>query len=139
MIQFYDKEITPLKFHKFFLYIYIPLAVIFSIWQAVDLCCTGDLKALGFAIEFGYALLNIIFCMLFFVGALHWKKYAWYALAGCLGLSLLFAAAQIALYAVLLPEFIIVALYEQLPNVFVLVISFIYYLKRRNLFDGKKM
>ena len=78
MKQFTDYNSTPLKFHKFFHYIWTPLFFVSSfIIMLGDIAEYSSFNHIT-AVNVTYAILNCILIGCYFVGFFRWKLYSWY-------------------------------------------------------------
>ena len=135
MKKYTDHNSTPLKFHKFFHYVWTPITLLVSIILLFILFRGFSYNNVGSAVYVTFSVLNFALTAAYFIGFFRWKKYAWYCLfAQLISEAVLYTAALI-LSVFILPQYI--------STVIGVLIGFsirgipmgIYYYKRRGLFS----
>lgn len=135
MKKYTDHNSTPLKFHKFFHYVWTPITLLVSIILLFTLFRGFSYNNVGSAVYVTFSVLNFALTAAYFIGFFRWKKYAWYCLfAQLISEAVLYTAALI-LSVFILPQYI--------STVIGVLIGFsirgipmgIYYYKRRGLFS----
>ena len=103
MKQFTDFYSTPLKFHKFFHYVWTPVLFAGSL-----LVIPGQLTAVSYnpytAARLAYGILNCCLIAAYFIGFFRWKLYSWYCLFVQMAAEILFAAGTYILYVAVVPH-----------------------------------
>lgn len=129
-MKFYTRELTPLRFHKLYHWVIMPINIIYIIYLLAEMFVSGKVSTLTVI----YNGLLLLACAAAFIGCFKFRKYAWWAIMGGFVLEIFYSAYFIALYAVILPEQVMVAV-NQVGWRFVAVIMMgVYYYKRRPLF-----
>ena len=135
MKKYTDHNSTPLKFHKFFHYVWTPITLLVSIILLFALFRGFSYNNVGLAVYVTFSVLNFALTAAYFIGFFRWKKYAWYCLFAQLISEAVLYTATLILSVFILPQYI--------STVIGVLIGFsirgipmgIYYYKRRGLFS----
>ena len=128
--NYYTKELTPLKFHKFYHYVLTPLNILNVIYMLASMFANRQFSTLVLV----YDLLLLASCILTFVGCFKFKKYAWWAIMAGFVLEIFYSIYFVTYYAVTAPQFIIDALSQVGWRFAFVIVMGIYYFKRKPLF-----
>lgn len=134
MKQYYDKESTPLAFHKFFWFISLPIGFVVSIIRAASELSGILYFNWLYAVDIMYYAISMTLMFACFVGFFRWKPYAWHGIITLFSIGVLYNIYVIICWALYLPDYIGTALGEFLGIVIFYVLAGIYYIKRRPLF-----
>jgi len=134
MKMYHDRETTPLKFHKFYRFVYLPYEIYLVISGIIGIISGIEYFHFSYVISLTYNLAVLICLITCLVGIKAWKLYAWKALITSRIILLTFGALLLWLAFVLSPKHIPVQIELFLSNLVKSVPILIYYLKRRNLF-----
>lgn len=134
MEQYYSKTGTPLKFHKFFWYVLLPLNFIstaITFYQEFSVMTEFSWLYAVDGVFFTLALLLMMAC---FIGFFGWKPYAWYSVMAFLGLLVVSGIGTVAVYAAYDPDQLPFAGGQLLAAILEAALIGKYYRKRRPLF-----
>lgn len=134
MEKYYQIEGTPLKFHKFFWYVSLPLGalkILNSLFTDVP-TLSYLLGAYIFFIILYVA--DIVLRIMCFLGFSLWKPYSWYAVMGLLGMNFFSILLVIALYIIYIPSELANELRSTSVSFIYSIFVSIYYIKRKPLF-----
>ncbi|MEL7658911.1 MAG: zinc-ribbon domain-containing protein [Bacillota bacterium] len=134
MEQYYIKEETPLKFHKFFWYVSLPLGFLVLIGSMISEIREIVFFSWLYAIDIGYYVIALTLMLVCFIGFFEWKSYAWYGVMIYLSVIVLYNLIGVIIYAVYLPDEIGTAIGQLLGILIYAILVGIYYKKRRPLF-----
>ena len=137
------KETTPLKFHKFIWFVWMPLSflvAVYTAWEAIwelwKICFeTTEIVVELFFIFVSGCLIEIPFVVLpilVFIGFFRWKKYAWYILM-FLSLSNVICSSGLILFRMEYYE--LSAMLGKVSGIAIDIIILFYYWNRRVLFN----
>ena len=135
MKKYTDHNSTPLKFHKFFHYVWTPITLLVSIILLFTLFSGFSYNNVGSAVYVTFSVLNFALTAAYFIGFFRWKKYAWYCFFAQLISEAVLYTATLILSVFILPQYT--------STVIGVLIGFsirgipmgIYYYKRRGLFS----
>lgn len=135
MKKYTDYYSTPLKFHKFFHYVWTPVTLLISLVVLFIMFRSFSYNNIGSAVYITFAVFNFALTIAYFIGFFRWKKYAWYCLFAQLISEAVLYTVTFILSVFILPQYILT-----LAGV---IIGFsirgipmsIYYYKRRGLFS----
>lgn len=135
MKQYQSRLDAPLKFHKFYWYIYLPIQFL----RVLGMLFSTDLQMKGtfswiYGIDSVFFIASLGLILACFIGFFRWKPYAWYSMMILLSVSLGYAWYTIFLYAALFPELVSTAIGQMIGVSIHSVLVGIYYIKRRPLF-----
>ena len=130
VLKHYTKELTPLKFHKFYHYVLTPLNILNIIYMIASMFANRQFSTLALI----YDLLLLVSCILTFVGCFDFKAYAWWAIIGGFALEIFYDLYTVIYYAVAFPQFTIDAISQVGWRVAMIIVFGIYYYKRKPLF-----
>jgi hypothetical protein len=136
MYQYYDSASTPLKFHKFFRYVLLPVNFLTGLISLVSEPDGMPVFSWLYAVDIGYFLIMLSLILVCFIGFFGWQSYAWYGVFAYLGVNLLYTLFTVALYALYISDTTRpgVIAGQFFGAVAYAVLVGIYYIKRRPLF-----
>lgn len=132
MKKYYDPENTPLKFHKFFIYFLIPVALvtnvalIFSNISKVSVWNLTDLRVLDMV----FNTLNMVYLVFMFNGLSNMKAYGWILVIIFTVGSIILSFFNMVTYFPNYPELF----GAEIPSFILMLLSSGYYAKRKALF-----
>ena len=134
MEQYHSDAQTPLKFHKFFWYVLLPLnffSTAVTLKQEFSVMTEFSWLFAVDAFFFTVALGLMLAC---FVGFFGWKSYAWYSVMALLGTFVVSGICTVAIYAAYVPEELTYSFGQLVVAILEAVLIGKYYIKRRPLF-----
>ena len=133
--KYYFVQDTPLRFHKFFCYVSLPLGIILTLKSVADIVSAEDFPSNSFYfIDLSYSLASLVLMCVCFVGLRKLKSYAWRALMINYSLGVLYLFVVVIIYIIFSPFLLDSALASLMIYVYVSAIICLYYYKRKNLF-----
>lgn len=144
MTEYKVKESTPLAYHAFFRWVFLPISILRLSADLVKLLRSYDFIILSRDTPWYLAAPLILFpllsfamlalCIVAIIGCFHWKPYAWYSIMTLMILNLINLAFSF-LTAVLIPGVFSAQEYVTLfGQAIVSILILIYYRKRKLLF-----
>lgn len=139
MKRYYSKESTPLKFHKFFCYVFMPISL-FSCFAIISNLYTGyDLNNWGVQIDMVYALASLALIFVILFGFRKWKPSAWYGIIVYLSLQMLYRLLVVVVYYISLTQYDAAGYLNNGISQFLGICTYcipviVYYSKRKPLF-----
>lgn len=139
-----SKEATPLKFHKFIWFVWMPLSflvAIYNAWEAIfefwEICfATAEtLLHLIFIFECLMEGAFVVAPLLIFVGFFKWKSYAWYILM-FLSLSNVICSSGFLLFSTEYED--LASLLGRFSGILIDLVILFYYWNRRVLFNVRR-
>ena len=137
MKKYTDYYSTPLKFHKFFHYVWTPITLIVSIIALFSSIGSYSQFNRVTAVITTFALLNTGLIVAYFLGFLRWKKYGWYCLYIQMAEELIYGVFQYFVYSTYLPALKSMAFGIIFGVILRGVPIGIYYYNRRALFTAE--
>lgn len=134
MEQYYLKSQTPLKFHKFFWYVLLPLNFISTAITFYQEFSVMTEFTWLYAVDGVFFTLALFLMMACFIGFFGWKSYAWYSVMAFLGLLVVSGIGTVAVYAAYDPDQLPFAAGQLLAAILEAALIGKYYRKRRPLF-----
>lgn len=139
-VKYFDREATPLNFHKFFKYITCPFSILFmarNIWEVVS---SGSFTALDIISQ----VVGITAIVSFLITSIDWQPIAWkIVIAYCVLLVISRIAENTYIFYLINSKMIspakeiISQLVRNTSGIISQILIFIYYFKRKNLFTGR--
>ena len=80
MKLYYDRKTTPLKFHKFFWFVMIPVLFLFDLQELISVLSKGDVFSYPRNIIFFRDIAIVLLELTCFIGFFRWSKYAWFSI-----------------------------------------------------------
>ena len=77
MEQYYDKNQTPLKFHKFLWYFGLPVSFIVTLMSIVRLVYAKPVYNWMNIVDIAVAILSLPLMLISFIGFCKWQSYGW--------------------------------------------------------------
>jgi len=134
MNQYTDINTTPLRFHKFYWKIWIPLQIILGAYNFAVTVADMGAPDIYYAIDIGYFLLSGILFGAAFGGFFRWKRSALVSLFIQMALNIVYVLVLFFIYAKIMPDSLGLA-FGSVAGTFIRCIPVgIYYYKRRALF-----
>jgi hypothetical protein len=134
MKQYYHKEDTPLKFHKFFRYVSLPLGFFILLIRMISEISEITFFDWFYAVDIGYYVIALTLMLVCFVGFFKWKSYAWYGVMIYLCIGTAYNMYGVAIYAIYIPDQIVAVVGQVCGYLAYAIMVSIYYRKRRPLF-----
>lgn len=134
MTKYTERLGTPLLFHKFMTYVFLPLSFLFAMERLVvehALLFSGNWIT---TIDACSVFATLLLTALAFVGLLQWKGFGWYGLMALQVVQFVFSLITLVVYARYLPDQIRTAAVQSAGIALRGILVGIYYLKRRPLF-----
>ena len=141
-VKYYDRNATPLRFHKFYIFVRCPLTILAAIGNIAKLQlggANGTYSTIQIILHF--AIIALI--LAFFVTSSGWYPSAWKIVMflECLFVLPTLISDAYAFYylgsnGIRITEEIMHSFYRDLGSVFVEILIIVYYFKRKNLFNG---
>ena len=78
MKMYHDRETTPLKFHKVFWFLLLPIDFLFACYDLHNLVSESTVFSLPDIVDLVALLSLIVLSLLCFTGFFRWRTYAWY-------------------------------------------------------------
>ncbi|WP_251445178.1 hypothetical protein [Vermiculatibacterium agrestimuris] len=134
MTKYTERLGTPLLFHKFMNYVFLPLSFLFAMERLIvehALLFSGNWIT---TIDACSVFATLLLTALAFVGLLQWKSFGWYGLMILQAVQFLFSLVTLVIYALYLPDQINAVAVQAAGIALRGVLVGIYYLKRKPLF-----
>lgn len=133
--KYYFAHETPLRFHKFFCYVSLPLGILLTMKSAFDIFSAEDFPANSFYfIDLAYAISSLTLMCICFAGLRKLKSYAWYALMINYLVGVLYLFTVVIIHIIFSPFFLDSSLASLMIYIYVAAIICLYYYKRKALF-----
>lgn len=134
MNQYYSRQETPLKFHKFFWYVSLPIGFLAAIGRMFSEISDILFFNWLYAVDIAYYIIALSLMLICFIGFFEWKSYAWYSVIIYLCVAVAYNLFAVIMYAVYMPQESGTAIGQLLGVSIYAILVGIYYKKRRPLF-----
>lgn len=134
MKEYKIKENTPLAYHDFLRYFWLPFGILTTIYRMLSQISEMEFFNLLYAIDIGYYIIVLILMLVSFVGFFKWRSYAWYGINAFLCVNVAYNLFAVVFFVIYVPEQISTAVGQLTAALIYAVLLGIYYRKRRPLF-----
>lgn len=134
MNELHTKEDTPLKFHKLFRFVILPLGVLNCVFRIILIVRSNLQPNIYTYVDLLFFIVILMTSLICFIGFFSWASYAWYCVMLQLVLKFIFQIYAITAYMVLLPDQILGTMPNRFGSLIHVILVGIYYIKRRSLF-----
>lgn len=134
MKQYYLRETTPLKYHKFLRWFGLPLSLLLNLGQVVSMLINMENFYWAMAVDLAFYLAQLVLVLTALIGFHEWKPFGWYSIVAVQWVGIGYVALVFLFNAVFLPSEIPSALGGLIGTGIVSALVLIYYNKRRPLF-----
>jgi len=130
----HSKTQTPLKFHRFFWFVLLPLNFVSTAITLYQEFSVMEEFTWLYAVDAFFFSVSLVLMLAIIIGFFGWKSYAWYSVMGFLGLLVVSGICNVAIYAAYAPQELTFSIVQLIVAILEAVLIGKYYKNRRSLF-----
>ena len=140
-MEYYSHKDTPLRFHKFFRFVFLPLSFIITVTSVVPAIPEFFNYGPLYAVTVVYWTIRMALMIIIFTGFFRWRLYAWYCIFIYLAGDVMLNLGNVIINIIDMGGFMdgdIRFIWEMLGFLAYAIFVVAYYKKRRALFSSAK-